>query len=213
MKNRLKGILGKAADFFAMDGGSAETGNKVVIPDELQHFHAISITGRYVYGHLCLNNLLDHFKCEPLPKFLGEHLRSFLTAAYLDEYFNVSYYLYGQEVFSTDNIERSGPVESGTDDTEHYVPEMILQELRRYSEICPETVSLVIDNLMWIGIANIYGGYRSEYTLPYLVSIVQTLEEEQVPLPDFKIVAQMSASDNNGWGHRTDPEMLNALLR
>jgi hypothetical protein len=138
-------------------------------------FHTVSISGRYVYGYLCLIALMRHQGLEPMPALLDNKLREYVESDSLDVW--------------EDDIEQL----LNEDDANSFAP---------YFRSQPQLFQDVLEDLIELGRGNLYGGFSSKFTFTYIKSIIELLQKNNIKLLDIKIVGQFPLSERHGWGNR-----------
>ncbi|WP_423735444.1 hypothetical protein [Chitinophaga caseinilytica] len=160
---------------------------------EMEKFHSLSITGRYIYGYLCLMHVIEHGNVMPLPESLGIVLKEFVESEKLDKW---------------------------QDEAESYLPSNILEEridikpfksilkerreeLALYYLSQKEPFTKVLEALIWLGISNLYVGFDTSITFTYIETIVRLLLDYGIALPDFEKVETCHVTQKGGWGEIT----------
>ena len=80
----------------------------------------------------------------------------------------------------------------------------IITKIELYYKGLPSFIVDLIENAFWIGISNLYSGYKSQETLKYLKLVIKKMTEKHLVLPDFEIVSKCSAMQRHGWGEHDD---------
>lgn len=60
----------------------------------------------------------------------------------------------------------------------------------------------MILEIIEIGMANSYGGFKSEYTMVHTLNVINLLEANNIVLPDLKPFQKSKVSEFHGWGNR-----------
>lgn len=63
----------------------------------------------------------------------------------------------------------------------------------------------LIEEVISVGEGNIYGGYRSEYTLEPTLFVAELLKRYAIELPDLSPFAKSHVSEEGGWGKSVEP--------
>ncbi|SHE56156.1 hypothetical protein [Chryseobacterium takakiae] len=155
-------------------------------------FNNISINGRYIYGYKCLLEFLKNKDLPRLPVRLEKDIEEFVSSNTLE--------------FWHENIEEVLPtiILNNTYDSGYY--EIIeynyyIELLEYYTGLNNECLTL-IDNLLYIGINNLYGQFKSELTLNYLEDIILIMKRNQIELPQINHIFSLTIDQKNGWGNR-----------
>lgn len=165
------------------------------------NFESISITGRYIYGYLCLINFLKDTNDIYLPSELDMLIKEFVESETLDEWQEKIEETLPSFIFENDY--ESGYYEFIDED--FYI---LLKEY--YSTINPSS-SMIIENLILLGFSNLYGGFDSSISMKYLKNIINILILNNSQLPNVKIIERCSVKQRNGWGETV--KMDDFLLR
>lgn len=160
----------------------------------IELFHSVSIKGRYFYGYCCLLNTIQKYKLEQIYKPLDTILQNFVETDQLDDWQERV-----DEFMPSRILEVDFPLS-------HCVASMdkISNGLIKYYSEQPFVVLNIIEELIWLGISNLYGGFDSKHTFPYIIQIVKYLEEENIDLPNESILSRFPVSEDRGWGQRID---------
>lgn len=67
-----------------------------------------------------------------------------------------------------------------------------------------ETLTDVILEVIEIGGANLYGGFKSEYTIGHTLKVASLLENNNIELPDLKPFQKSKVTEFHGWGNSVD---------
>jgi len=159
----------------------------------LNEFHRISINGRYIYCYLCLNNAIVAKNLEDIPEFLDTILKTFPASSRLDDWQS-----------EADEVMPSRLFEPQIDKT-HYnaISQEQILTLKEYYQK-NELAAILVETLLWLGISNLYGGFNSNITFKELESVIETMNDNKITLPDFSIVSSLSVDENSGWGNRVN---------
>lgn len=79
----------------------------------------------------------------------------------------------------------------------------VYDKLVEYYSSQPKIITEILEDLFWIGMSNLYGGFDSNISFPYIESIVLLMGENNIPYPDIDILTRFPSSDMGGWGERT----------
>jgi len=164
----------------------------------IELLHSVSIRGRYFYGYCCLLNTIQKYKLEPIYKPLDIILKSFVETDQLDDWQGRV-----DEFMPSRILEVDFPLIHCVASTDKKSNGLI----KYYSEQ-PFVVLNIIEELIWLGISNLYGGFDSKHTFPYIKQIVKYLEEENIDLPNEGILKIFPVSEDRGWGERIDIDSL-----
>ncbi|WBX75074.1 hypothetical protein PG911_10435 [Tenacibaculum ovolyticum] len=159
----------------------------------INNFNSISISGRYIYGYLCLLNSIKNKQEEKLPNELDVLLKEFVESNELDGWH--------------EKIEEVLPSVIMQKDYEIGYYEVIdssfYDVLKEYYEKLSDETLKIIDDLFTIGFSNLYGEFDSSESMEYLKNIIDLMSENNLKLPDFNIVENCSVTQRNGWGDLT----------
>lgn len=159
---------------------------------KISDFENISIRGRYIYGYLCLIRYISEKKFQTLPNKLLNDIEDFVSSGQLD-----SWHESIEEVLPT--IILNNTYESGYYEIIEY--NYYIELLEYYTSLNNECLTL-IDNLLYIGINNLYGQFKSELTLNYLEDIIIIMKKNQIELPQVNHIFSLTIDQKNGWGNR-----------
>jgi hypothetical protein len=73
-----------------------------------------------------------------------------------------------------------------------------------------ETLTKMIEKTYEIGSANLYGGYKSEFSLVPLVEVINIMNLNNIELPNFTPFSKSRAEEEHGWGRIVQPEFFRA---
>ena len=150
-------------------------------------FKDISIRGRYIYGLLCLQSVQDHIEANPLPLLLKDILYEFVESNELDiwhskiESYIPSFVFYDYP--STDSIDQS-----------------INPEVLSYYLIASKVLLEALENLIWLGVSNLYTSFDSNLSMERLKDLTDLLWVNEIELPDPNRVSDCSIMEDHGWG-------------
>ena len=65
-----------------------------------------------------------------------------------------------------------------------------------------KTLTDAIFEVVEIGVANLYGGFKSEYTIVSTLKVADLLEINNIALPDLKLFQKSKVLEVHGWGNR-----------
>jgi hypothetical protein len=153
-------------------------------------FHQISIRGRYVYCYLCLKNTINNKSLEDIPEFLDVILRTFTMSSRLDDWQGEVDEVMTSIILDVQNAESYYKLISN---------QQVL-ELRKYY-LKNMLVADMIENLIWLGISNLYGGFNSSNTFQYVKKTMNLMNDNRIELPDFSVISSCSVNDRGGWGN------------
>lgn len=157
---------------------------------DINSFNAISIRGRYIYGYLCLLELINNKKIEPLPIELKNLIYEFVSSNQLDIWHSKVEVIVPSFILGTTDIEE----------------DLSVSNITSYYKKQPDFFNVVLEELFWIGISNLYGSFDNKISLQYLSTIFDILKKENISLPNYKIVEQCSVTQDRGWGFNTEME-------
>jgi hypothetical protein len=157
---------------------------------DINNFNSISIRGRYIYGYLCLLESISNKKLEPLPNELRGLIYEFVSSNQLDIWHSKI------EVIMPSSILEARSIEN----------DLSVSNIIAYYKKQPNFFNILLEELFWIGISNLYGKFDNKISLQYLSAIFDILKQENIPLPDYKIVERCSVTQDRGWGIKTDME-------
>jgi hypothetical protein len=159
----------------------------------MEKFHSLSITGRYIYGYLCLRNLIEQRNLNPLPDSLEAVLKEFVESEALDNWQSAAEDFLPSYILD-DEID-IGSFNQISKDTRNEMALYYLSQQAPFKE--------VVEALIWLGISNLYIGFESNITFPYIEEIILLLLKDGITLPDFKNVEACNVSQRGGWGDIT----------
>ena len=158
----------------------------------IDKFSPISIRGRFIYGYLCLLNSIDHNKLIALPFELNELFQEFVSSNGLDEWHTKVEDVLPSFVLNVDEVNNE------------YFPLDVVDRVKEYYTRQPSFFVDMIENLFWLGISNLYVAYSSENSFKYLKLILEKMNEQSIPLPDFEKVKECSITQSDSWGKHDD---------
>jgi len=163
----------------------------------MEDFHQISITGRYIYCYLCLRNAAKSKGLENIPGFLDAILKTFTSSSRLDDWQS-----------EVDEV-RPSIVLDKEKDRNYYKLNSYEQvsELRNYY-LKNTLVADIVENLIWLGISQLYVGFNSDSSFEYVQDIIDLLKDNKVELPNFSIISNCSVNVSNGWGNSVDMDIF-----
>lgn len=159
----------------------------------LNKFHTLSIRGRYIYGYLCLQNVIELKHLDEVPEELDNVIREFLPTDRLDLWHEKAEELLPSVILNNENAREF---------YEYNSYDSVLK-LKQYYEVQPQIICDIVEELIWLGISNLYGGFDTDISFGHLKVIIDLLVKCQIDLPDFNIVKTCSVVERNGWGDRT----------
>lgn len=158
--------------------------------NNIKKFHQISIKGRFIYGYLCLRNTIDEMKAQNLPYQLDEILCEFVSSNRLDLWQDRADKVLPSIILDESNDEKY---------FESITHEIVLI-LRKYYQSQPPILNELIEELIDLGLANLYCGFDTDISFPYIEQIIKLMIEHNIELPDFQIVETCSVKERHGWG-------------
>lgn len=157
---------------------------------ENNFFINISINGRYIYGYLCLRTFLNNKNLPHLPERLEKDVEEFVSSDRLDIWH--------------ENIEEVLPsiILKNDFNTGYYeiIDNKYYDELREYFNKIGYDACNLIENLLCIGISNLYGSFDSSVSIKYLDNIITLLNNSNVTLVNSEQVSTLKIEERNGWG-------------
>jgi hypothetical protein len=146
-------------------------------------FEPVSIIGRFAFGVICLEKLCQEWKVKSQQiNELIEFLWTFTSSHGLDTWescINDTLPDYKNEV----------PIKFGFDFLD-----------KDKQETLTDTILEVIE----IAGANLYGAFKSEYTMVHTLKVASLLETYNIELPDLKPFAKSKVTEFHGWGNPVD---------
>lgn len=164
----------------------------------IDKFELISIRGRFIYGFLCMMNEITYNNSDKLPIELDSLFHEFVSSDKLDDWHSkvedvIPSYIYDK-----------------AEDKSDFFSSQSIQEIKNFYASQPSYIVETIDDLIWLGVSNLYSGFNSEKSLKCLKSILEKMYKYAVPLPSFEIVKDCSVSQRHGWGNSDD---LNRFIK
>ena len=160
----------------------------------ISYFDNISINGRYVYSYLCLRSAINESGLtEEIPEFLNNVLNEFVESDRLDLWQEKVDELLPSYILDTNHNEESF----------EFVDYHIIIQIREYYQKHQQIIIDIFENIFNMGLANLYGGFNSNITMPYLIDIISDLNLFKIKLPVLKTVKDCSVDEHHGWGVRT----------
>jgi hypothetical protein len=161
---------------------------------EITNFNKVSISGRYIYGYLCLLGSLDYYNEPKLPNQIDLLLKEFVQTDVLEVWH--------------ENIEELLPSIILQKDFNSGYFEVIdnnLYDVVRDFYLGLRKVSLeILNNLFALGFSNLYGAFDSSDSMEYLENIIILMKDNEIELPSFEIIKNCSVKQRNGWGNLTN---------
>lgn len=154
----------------------------------IQYFNDISIRGRFIYGYLCFRNSIQNSNSNVIPLELNQLFEEFVVSEKLD-----AWHTKVEDVLPSFILNVEQP-------TTEYFDNSVVNKIKQYYCEQPPFIAEIIENLFWLGISNLYVAYSSENSLKYLKAILEIMDSESLPLPDFGVIERCSASQRHGWG-------------
>lgn len=152
----------------------------------IDRFEFISINGRYIYGYLCLLNVIEHRKYSSLPVELDELYNGFLYSDKLNEWHSKVELILPSFILGTN------------EEIAEYISIDTVRRIKEYYEKQSLFFVEMIENLFWLGISNLYVGFNSENSLEYLDLIIISMNNHKIPLPDFEKIRHCLITDQEG---------------
>ena len=144
-------------------------------------FEPISIKGRMAYGITCVENLFKtwNIKNEKIDLFI-ECLWTLTSSDHLGQW--------DEEIHSLlpDN-----------DEIETYANEFGYNNLNLVQQ---KVLSNTIWDVIEIGQGSLYGAFNSKFSLLPLMTVIETLEKQNIELPEITPFRKSKVSERNGWG-------------
>lgn len=155
-----------------------------------EDFESISITGRYIYGYLCLIIYLKEKSDIFLPSKLNVLIKEFVKKNDLEKWHEKAEEILPSFIF--ENEFKTGCYE--------FIDDEFYFELKRYySSIDANSLGL-IENLLLLGSSNLYGAFESDITMKYLLNIIEIIKNNKYNLPDINVVLGCLVTQKGGWG-------------
>lgn len=149
----------------------------------------ISITGRFAFGVTCLERLCEEWQIKNQQiNELIELLWTFTSSDDLSVWDKHVYDALPEYIYEI-------PIKFGYEFL-HKDKKKILTD--------------VILEIIEIGMANSYGGFKSEYTMVHTLNVINLLETNNIALPDLKPFQKSKVSELHGWGNRVDRDFFSA---
>jgi hypothetical protein len=161
-----------------------------VIHKLINKFHDISINGRFIYGYLCLRKAIDKTGAEHLPDILLEMIYEFVSSNNLD-----SWQQRADEVLPSTVMD-----EINGEDYYKFLNMETVIVYRKYYKNQPILIKELIEELLTLGMANLYCGFDSNITYPHVEEIIKLMEDHKIQLPEFSIIEHCSVGERHGWG-------------
>lgn len=158
-------------------------------------FQRISITGRYIYAYLCIKRAIAHEKIPALPIVLDDLLRLYVFSNQLDDW-----QAEAQEMMPGFILDE----QIGLADYK-MISVDIISELKLYYTRSV-LINEIIENTYWVGISNLYGKFKSEISMPYLINILSLMTDNNIALPSFEKVKDCPIEESGSWGALTEME-------
>lgn len=154
-------------------------------------FEPISINGRFIYGYLCVRNAIAAKGLSLLPSTLDQLFHDFVLLTSLDEWQSKVDEILPSYLLDDERVKQMGYFEAAE-----------TEKIRTYYINQPAFLTELIDELLWIGLANLYGGYNSKFTMGYLKRILLIMTNNSIPLPYFDLIKHCLVSKDKGWGEK-----------
>ena len=154
-------------------------------------FDSVSIRGRYLYGYCCLLNVIKQLGISPIYKPLDLALRNFIENDRLDYWEDVIV-----EFMPSDVLDLDFPLTQSV-----VLPANNSSELISYYAAQPIIILNIIEQLVWLGISNLYGAFDSKWTLSQILEIVKYVKENDIAFPDEMLLTMFPVSEDGGWGY------------
>lgn len=167
-----------------------------------EFFKNISIRGRYGYAAICLEKaLMHHGQITPPLQFVLDLVWEFTSTTKLDDWLEKVMPL--SKLRTTEDYEFDfGPGRPGLD------------EIRRTLQSLPEFLTEILDNTLFLGIAEIYSGIisYSPRTHKHLMEVIRLMEENNIGLPPFSGFDKFPFAEDHGWGAEHDRTFFYNLI-
>lgn len=149
----------------------------------------LSIRGRYFYSIKCLENAIGQSIDESLPKEIREVLLEFLKTARMDDWQEKA-----EDILPSvlRNVEEFRNSEKKDD--------IHLNNIKKFYTNQSKLNIEIIENLIWLGMANIYTSYDSALSMKYLEQIIEKLKETNIELPNVEHFKKYRIQGSNYWG-------------
>jgi hypothetical protein len=151
----------------------------------LDKIETISIRGRLAFGATCFERALKHYnaRTEQMNKLLLA-IWQFTASEKLDQWEQ------NMRKFLVDDYQLQ--------EFSHKYDVSFLQEKEQ------QFLYELIDNVIEIGMGNLYAGYVSKYTLNPTIKVAELMEREGIALPTLENFKRSKASEAHGWGNCVD---------
>jgi len=163
----------------------------------MEDFHQISITGRYIYCYLCLRNAVKSKGQENIPGFLDAILKTFTSSSRLDDWQG-----------EVDEVRPSIVLNKEKDRNYYKLHSYEQVSELRYYYLKNTLVADIVENLIWLGISQLYVGFNSDSSFDYVQDIIDLLKDNKIELPNFSIISDCSVNVANGWGNSIDMDVF-----
>lgn len=154
----------------------------------MNEFSNITIYGKFIYAYLCMETLIKHKKLSEVPPEIYDLCNEFLMSEMLDMWQSKAEEILPSYIIDVD-IVKSG----------HYSKNTIAK-IKKYYISQPQLVSDILEDLLWIGISNIYVAYNPENSLKYLRKVINALKDKSIPLPPLRVIENCTVEGSNFWG-------------
>lgn len=151
-------------------------------------FEHISIIGRFAFGLTCLERTCQAWQVKSKQmNELIEFLWTFTSSHELDTW--------------------EGHIYEILPDYTYEVPKKFVFDFLKKDK--QEILTDMILEVIEIAEANLYCGFRSEYTIVHTLKVVSLLEENNIELPDLKPFQKSKVTEFHGWGNPVDKSFFN----
>lgn len=165
--------------------------------NRIEDFNKISISGRYIYGYKCLLSVVDQREKVKILGSLDDILKEFVSTNRLDKWHEKAEEIPPSVILNE---------KLGVDYYEFIEYSMVL-ELREYYKFQCDDYLFILENLINIGVVNLYGAFSSEISLAPLKRIVERMTHSNRSLPKFESIENCSVTERKGWGELTRMEL------
>jgi hypothetical protein len=151
----------------------------------------ISIRGRVAYSALCLENAINKLKCKNSGwNSVLDIIWSFTSIQYVDDWLYMISHVMPSSILEDDYEEN----------------EMLgfdkYQEIKSLYHITPSVIFEILEFIYECGTVDLYGKIidNSPKTLRIINDLEKIMKENEIPLPNTKVLEKYHFEENEGWG-------------
>lgn len=149
-------------------------------------FEPISIIGRFAFGVTCLERICEEWQ---------------IKSQQMNELIDILW-----TFTSTKNVSdwwefQVSEIRDIADNTNETPAKFGFEFLPKDKQ---ETLTEIIEEVIWIGAENLYGGFKSEFTMVHTLRVASLLNKNNVELPDLKPFQKSKVTKYQGWGFAVD---------